>query len=391
MTYYRCVGEVPRKRHSQFRDTDGRLLTEELVGEQGFFHASSLLYHRNLPNVLVAAEVVELPVLTAAPAPNLPMVPRKLDTHLLDGGGDAVTGRRTVAANDDVRVSYALPDATSPLFRNAVGDELVFLEEGDATLESIYGRLELLQGDYVRVPAGCIHRWVPGPGIVRMLIVEATGHIGVPERYLSPRGQLLEHAPYSERDLRGPAEPLLVDDGETEVLVRHRDGVTSHTYAHHPFDVIGWDGCVYPMAFSIYDFEPIVKRFHAPPPVHETFTGPNFVVCSFCPRPVDFDPTAVPAPYSHLAVDCDELMFIVSGDYTARRGAGVGPGSMTFHPAGFTHGPHPGGAEASLTKPMHDEYAVMIDTFRPLGLGPALAECEDVDYARSWRARSAVG
>jgi homogentisate 1,2-dioxygenase len=390
MPYYRCVGQVPRKRHSQLRGPDGHLLTEELVGEDGFFAASSLLYHRHLPNVLVAAEALDVAALTGGATPNLPLVPRKFDTHVLPVGGDTVTGRQTVLANDDVRVSYVVPDRPGPLFRNALGDELVFLEEGSATLESAYGRLDARQGDYVRVPMGCIHRWVPSPGSVRLLVVEAAGHVGLPERYLSRRGQLLEHAPYSERDFRGPDEPVEVDDGETDVLVRHRGGVTRHTYAHHPFDVVGWDGCVYPWAFSIHDFEPIVKRFHAPPPVHETFSGPGFVVCSFCPRPADFDPTAVPAPYSHTAVDCDELMFIVSGDYTARADAGVGPGSVTFHPAGFTHGPQPGGVEAALGKTWNDEHAVMIDTFRPLGLGSAATACEDAGYHRSWQSRSSI-
>ncbi|MCU1484122.1 MAG: homogentisate 12-dioxygenase [Actinomycetia bacterium] len=389
MAYYRSVGEVPRKRHAQLRGADGQLRTEELVGEDGFFAASSLLYHRHLPNVLVSAEVVDVPALTAPSAPNLPLLPRKFDTHLLSSGGETVTGRHTVVANDDVRVSWVQPDRPGPLFRNAVGDELVFVEAGAATLESVYGRLDASQGDYVRVPMGCIHRWVPATGeALRLLIIEATGHVGLPARYLSPRGQLLEHAPYSERDFRGPTELLEVDDGEVDVLVRHHDGVTRHTYAHHPFDVVGWDGCVYPYAFSIHDFEPIVKRFHAPPPVHETFTAGRFVVCSFCPRPADFDPTAVPAPYSHTAVDCDEVMFIVSGDYTARADAGVGPGSMTFHPAGFTHGPQPGGVEAALGKTWNDEYAVMIDTFAPLGLGAAAPHCEDADYHRSWQTRT---
>jgi homogentisate 1,2-dioxygenase len=217
-----------------------------------------------------------------------------------------------------------------------------------------------------------------------MLIIEGVGHIRPPARYLSPRGQYLELAPYSERDLRAPEEPLEVEDGETEVLVRHRDGVTRHVYDHHPFDVVGWDGYVYPYAFSIYDFEPIVKRFHAPPTVHETFSGRNFVVCSFCPRPTDFDPTAVPAPYAHSALDCDEVMFFVSGNYAIRTGAGIREGSMTFHPAGFVHGPHPGGVEKALGATRAEEYAVMIDTFQPLTPTPTASSCEDVEYYTSW-------
>jgi homogentisate 1,2-dioxygenase len=385
MAYYRRLGDVPRKRHSQFRGADGRLHTEELVGEQGFFHSSSLLYHRNLPNLLVSADPVDVPALTSASMPSRPLIPRLLWTHSLPSGGDAVTGRRTILANDDIRVCYAAADRESPLFRNALGDELVFIEQGAAGLETVYGSLDVRQGDYVRIPMGCVHRWVPtDPLPVHLLILEARGHVTEPPRYLSPRGQLLEHAPYSERDFRGPDELINVDAGETEVLVLHRDGVTRHVFATHPFDVVGWDGCVYPFAFSIYDFEPVVKRFHAPPPVHETFSGPNFVVCSFCPRPVDYDPSAVPAPYAHSALDCDEIMFFVSGAYTARVGVDIGPGTATFHPAGFVHGPHPGGAEASLTKASHEEYAVMIDTFRPLSLGADALSCADPGYHTSW-------
>jgi homogentisate 1,2-dioxygenase len=383
VTYYRRVGEVPKKRHSQFRDAAGQLYAEELIGVDGFFNDSSLLYHRHTPNALVGAEIVEVPALTAELVPHSPLLPRRFQSHQLPPGDDMVTGRRLMLGNEDLRISYASGGGPSPLFRNARGDELVFIEAGSAVLESVYGRLPVLQGDYVVIPMGCVHRWLPGTGEdVRALIIEATGHVGLPARYLSPRGQLLETAPYHERDLRGPEELITVDDGETEVLVRHRDGVTRHVFAHHPFDVIGWDGCVYPYAFSIYDFEPIVKRFHAPPPVHETFSGPRFVVCSFCPRPVDFDPEAVPAPYAHSALDCDEVMFFVSGAYTTR--PDVGPGTMTFHPAGFTHGPAPGAAEASILSRNHEEYAVMLDTFKPLSLGPGAFECAESEYHLGW-------
>jgi homogentisate 1,2-dioxygenase len=383
MTYYRCVGEVPKKRHSQFRDESGRLYAEELVGIEGFFNDSSLLYHRHTPNVLIAAEIAEVPALTAPTLPHSQLLPRRFQSHGMAPGGDIVTGRRLMLGNEDLRISYACGREPSPLFRNARGDELIFVEAGSAVLESAYGRLRVVQGDYVVIPMGCVHRWVPGPDEdMRALVIEATGHVQTPTRYLSPRGQLLETAPYHERDMRGPEELIDADDGETEVLVRHRDGVTRHVFAHHPFDVIGWDGCVYPYAFSIYDFEPLVKRFHAPPPIHETFTGPRFVVCSFCPRPVDFDPDAVPAPYAHSALDCDEVMFFVSGAYSTR--PDVGAGTMTFHPAGFTHGPAPGAAEASIATDRHEEYAVMLDTFRPLGLGPGAADCAEPEYYLGW-------
>jgi len=268
--------------------------------------------------------------------------------------------------------------------------------------ESVYGRIEAGAGDYVVVPRGTIHRWIPSAGgngaaapPAEALVIEARGHIRPPRRYLSQYGQFLEHAPYSERDLRCPDGPLIAEGGDVPVIVRNRGGLTRLTYANHPFDVVGWDGCLYPYAFNIADFEPIVKRTHAPPPVHQTFEGPNFVICSFCPRPLDFDTDAVPVPYNHHNVDSDEMMFYVAGDYTARKGSGVGIGSITLHPSGFTHGPQPGAVEAAIRgldegRATTDETAVMIDTFRPLLLGPAGQRTEDPEYAWSW-GRAASG
>jgi homogentisate 1,2-dioxygenase len=293
-------------------------------------------------------------------------------------------------ANDDVRISFAAADAPSGLYRNSTGDEAVYLRSGSATFESVYGSIEAGPGDYVIVPRGTIHRWLPAPGgPLHALVIEARGHIRPPRRYLSEFGQFLEHAPYCERDLRGPAGPLIADGEDVPVIVRNRGGLTRLTYAFHPFDVVGWDGFLYPYAFNIADFEPVVKRTHAPPPVHQTFEGPNFVICSFCPRPLDFDPEAVPIPYNHHNVDSDEMMYYVGGDYSARQGSGVGIGSITLHPSGFTHGPQPGAVEAVIRgleqgRSTTDETAVMIDTFRPLLLAPAGQQAEDPEYAWSW-------
>jgi homogentisate 1,2-dioxygenase len=321
--------------------------------------------------------------------PNHPLVPRHVRTTALSRGGDLVLGRQLLFANDDVRISFAAADATSGLYRNSVGDEAIYLQAGSALFESVYGTLRAGAGDYVVVPRGTIHCWIPGEGRATALTVEASGHIRPPRRYLSAYGQFLEHAPYSERDLRAPDGPYLAEGEDVPVIVRTRSGLTRLTYAHHPFDVVGWDGCLYPFAFNIADFEPVVKRTHAPPPVHQTFEGPNFVICSFCPRPLDFDPAAVPIPYNHHNVDSDEMMFYVAGDYTARKGSGVGLGSITLHPSGFTHGPQPGAVEAAVVglaegRTVTDETAVMIDTFRPLGLGPAARRAEDTEYVRSW-------
>jgi homogentisate 1,2-dioxygenase len=217
------------------------------------------------------------------------------------------------------------------------------------------------------------------------LVLEAAGHVSIPSRYLTPTGQLREGAPFSERDLRPPLEPLVADqDGPAPVLVRSRQGWSRHCHANHPFDVVGWDGCAYPFALSIRDFEPLVGRIHQPPPVHQTFAGPGFVVCSFVPRPYDFDPESVKVPYHHANVDSDEVLFYAAGDFMSRRGSGVGVGSLTLHPSGFVHGPQPGSVEASVDATRTDETAVMIDTFAPLEISAASRSVADLSYPWSW-------
>ncbi|MDG4822461.1 homogentisate 1,2-dioxygenase [Asanoa sp. WMMD1127] len=387
MPYYRSVGEVPRKRHTQFRQPDGSLYAEELMGQEGFSSDSSLLYHRAMPTAIVAAEAFDPPAWTRTP--NRPLKPRHLRTHKLDtAGADPVLGRAHLLANDDVRISYVTADRPSPLYRNAVGDECLYVESGALRVESTFGLLEAGPGDYVIIPTSVIHRLVPtGDEPLRLLAIEATGHIGPPKRYLSVRGQFLEHAPYCERDIRGPSAPLVEDGADVEVLVQHRRGWTKHVYASHPFDVVGWDGHLYPWAFSIHDFEPITGRVHQPPPVHQTFQGPNFVICSFVPRKVDYHPLSIPVPYNHHNVDSDELLFYTGGNYEARRGSGIEQGSMSLHPSGFTHGPQPGAAERSIGIDYFDELAVMVDTFRPLDLCDAALSCEDTGYAWTWSGR----
>ena len=405
MPYYRRVGEIPRKRHTQFRQPDGSLYAEELMGQEGFSSDSSLLYHRHLPTAIVNSEPFEprqlrLGASDATQRPgavveshgqrsaNRPLKPRHFRTHKLDASGtDPILGRQRLLANDDVRVSYVAASQPSPLYRNAIGDECVYVESGSARIESMFGVLEVGAGDYVIVPTSVIYRIVPTGGELRTLVIEATGHIGPPKRYLSVRGQFLEHAPYCERDLRGPTEPLQVDGSDVDVFVQHRRGWSKLTYANHPFDVVGWDGCLYPWAFSIHDFEPITGRLHQPPPVHQTFAGPNFVVCSFVPRKVDYHPLAIPVPYNHHNVDSDEMMFYTGGNYEARRGSGIEQGSISLHPSGFTHGPQPGAVERALGAEQFDELAVMVDTFRPLDLCAAALSCEDTGYAWTWSSR----
>ncbi len=388
MPYYRRVGEIPRKRHTQFRSPEGGLYAEELMGVEGFSSDSALLYHRHLPTAIVDAEVVADH--RGQLKPNYPLLPRHFRTQDLKSEAqqevDAVTGRRTLFGNNDLTIAFAVATAPSPLYRNAVGDELLYVQTGAATIETTYGVLEVTDGDYVVLPTSTTYRVLPH-GETRLYVIEATGHIGPPKRYLSNKGQFLEHAPYCERDQRGPTEPFLQDGTDVPVLVRHRAGLTRFTYANHPFDVVGWDGCLYPWTFNIRDFEPITGRVHQPPPVHQTFEGPNFVVCSFCPRKVDYHPDAIPVPYNHANVDSDELMFYVGGNYEARKGSGIGLGSLSLHPSGVTHGPQPGAAEASIGADYFDETAVMVDTFRPLELGEAAMTCEDPAYAWSWSGR----
>jgi homogentisate 1,2-dioxygenase len=401
MTYFTSVGEVSRKRHLAHRLGDGKLLYEEMIGEEGFASTSSLLYHRNIPSAIARSATWELPGTELHE--NSPLIPRHFDLHALfpdAEGRDVVRHRRLVLGNDDVRISYVVAAETSPFYRNALGDECVFIEDGTARLESVFGALDAGPGDYLVVPRATTHRWViePGAGPVRALCVEASSHITPPARYLSRFGQFLESSPYCERDLRVPRTRLLAEDvgedpgAEVDVHIKHRGagGVRGsvHTSPHHPLDAVGWAGCLYPYAFNLRDFEPITGRVIQPPPVHQVFEGRNFVVCNFVPRKVDYHEGAVTAPYYHANVDSDEVMFYVAGRYEARAGSGVRVGSVTLHTSGHSHGPQPGAYEASIGVEAVDETAVMIDTFRPLLLGEGALRSDDGVYLTSWLERA---
>jgi homogentisate 1,2-dioxygenase len=426
MAHYQRRASIPAKRHTQHRRPDGGLYFEELMGEDGFSSDSSLLYHEHPPSAILDARTWALGDRTISA--NHPLLPRHLRLHELFAGEDwktldAVTGRRVLLANADVTIAYVACGEPSPLYRNATGDECLYIEAGSASFESVFGCLEVGEGDYVLVPRGTTHRFVPrGEGPLRAYCIEAASHISPPQRYLSRHGQLLEHSPYCERDLRLPGDPPREVASEVEVYVKHRitatglagagvaaeraTGVaaaaaaagvpsagtgaaagvagTVHLAASHPFDVVGWDGCLYPYAFNVADFEPITGRVHQPPPVHQVFEGTNFVVCNFVPRKVDYHPLAIPVPYYHSNVDSDEVMLYCGGDYAARAGSGVLLGSLSLHPAGFPHGPQPAAYESSPGTEAVNELAVMIDTFRPLGLGEGGLACEDPTYAWSW-------
>ncbi len=387
MAFYRQAGSIPRKRHTQHRRPDGSLYHEELMGAEGFSSDSSLLYHEQIPSAIIEAWSWNMP--DHSTAPNEPLLPRHCRLHELFAGEnwkheDVVTSRRLVFGNADVRIFYVVAGLASPLYRNALGDECVYVESGSATVQTVFGALTVGAGDYVLMPRGITHRWVPEPGEpLRAYCIEANSHIAPPPRYLSRFGQFLEHAPYCERDLRGPGAPEVLEGTDVEVIVKHRGTGKGSTggvagtvciYAQHPCDVVGWDGCLYPYAVNVADFEPITGRVHQPPPTHQVFAGTGFVICTVVPRKVDYHPLAV--PYYHSNVDSDEVMFYCGGDDEARKGSGIGQGSISLHPGGHPHGPQPGAIERSLGVEFFDELAVMVDTVRPLELGEGGAACE---------------
>jgi homogentisate 1,2-dioxygenase len=381
MPFYHRLGELPHKRHTQFRQPDGSLYCEQVMGTRGFEGIQSIVYHRRPPTAILKVEdrgsaQIELEELGA-------LRHRHLRTAQLKPGGDPINGRQPLLHNNDVTMSIALPaEPMNYHYRNAEGDELIFVHEGEGRIESLFGTLPFRRGDYLVIPIGTTYRLLHN-GPAQLLVFETRGSIETPRRYRNEYGQLLEHSPYSERDILVPQELDSHDEaGEFPVLVRSRDRHTMHILDHHPLDAIGWDGYLYPWAFNIEDFEPITGRVHQPPPVHQTFKGPNFVICSFVPRMFDYHPLAIPAPYNHSNVDSDEVLYYVEGNFMSRKG--IEEASITLHPSGLPHGPHPGTAEASIGKQATEELAVMMDTFHPLHVTRAAGEIEDEKYPFSW-------
>jgi homogentisate 1,2-dioxygenase len=380
MPMYQVRGEVPRKRHTQLW-RDGRLLTEEVMGLRGFSGNETILYHLVTPSRIAEAAGFE-PIRREEWEPDN-HVHRHLRTAAVEPSGDPVSGRRVLMWNDDVEVSLCVPAQEQEVFhRNGEADEVVFVHEGSGTLETVLGDLPYRAGDYVVVPRGITYRFRTS-GRQRHLVFTSPGLIEIPRRYRNEYGQLLEHAPYGNRDLHPVGELRTHDEaGDYRVTVRVRGGLQTYRLDHHPFDVVGWDGYVYPWTFNVEDFEPLTKRVHMPPPAHQTFEGRNFVICSFCPRKLDWDPLAVPVPYAHSNLNSEELMYYVTGSYGARRG--VESGSITLHPSGLAHAPQPGRAEAALGATETDELAVMCDTFHPLRLSRFARDLDDGVYAYSW-------
>jgi homogentisate 1,2-dioxygenase len=366
---YHALGEVPPKRHAQTRH-EGRLLVEEVMGYEGFSGNESILYHLHSPCRL--DEVGSFtPLVREEWVPDT-HVHRLADANPVEPGGDPVSGRTLLMWNADIEVSVCK------------GDEVVYVHRGSGTLHTVFGSLDYREKDYVVVPRGATHRWEPDDAAEQFwLCFHTPGEIETPNRYRNRYGQLLEHAPYSQRDFHPPAQlETFGDEGEFRVTVRVRGGMQEYLLDRHPFDVVGWDGYVYPYTFNALDFEPRAGRFHLPPPAHQTFQGQNFVICTFAPRMLDWDETAVPLPYHHSNIQSEEVMFYADGDYAARKGVDIG--CITLHPSGLPHGPQPGAVEKSLGAKHTNELAVMWDTFRPLNLTAAWSTLDKPSYAYSW-------
>jgi homogentisate 1,2-dioxygenase len=385
MSQYKQLGSIPPKRHTAHRRDGGHkgegLYYEEVVTTAGFGRAYSIVYHLRPPTRVTKIE----------PAGSVPLeiVPQAaLRHHHLKSGkmarfGDPIHGRVPILANDDVILSRCRPaKPQDELFRNATGDEIIFVHHGKGTLHTMFGPLPFRDFDYVVIPRTTTYRIV-FEGDADLLIIEATGTLTIPPQYLNPDGQLRLGAPYSERDLHGPAQLAFIDKEEpTPVLVKDGPRLTRYVLGQHPFDLVGWDGMIYPFTFNADDFEPITGRIHQPPPVHQTFEAPGFVVCTFAPRMLDTDPDAIKVPYAHSNVQADEVLYYVRGRFGSRRG--VEESSFTLHPHGIPHGPHPGTIVASKDAKFTDELAVMLDTFKPLLLTKQGLAMDDAGYPYSW-------
>jgi homogentisate 1,2-dioxygenase len=383
MAHFINRGRVPEKRHTQFRSPAGKLYSEELVSTEGFSSDYSLLYHIHPPTqILSTDEPIEIQI---GIREEKMLRHRSLEGFKLKPVTEFLDSRKPILVNRDLHISLSAPmqSMTGYFFKNADADELIFVHEGSGKVSTVYGDLSFSYGDYIHIPRGTIYQIAFETTANRLFIVESFSPIRYPRKYVSKYGQLLEHAPYCERDMRTPEFAEAKNEkGDFLVKIKKQAVLYGIHYAHHPFDVVGWDGCCYPYIFSIHNFEPITGRVHQPPPVHITFEGNNFVVCSFVPRMFDYHPLSIPVPYNHSNIDSDELLYYVDGDFMSRKN--VTRGMLTLHPAGIPHGPHPGTVEKSLGAKETRELAVMVDTFHPLSLTDTALELENPGYTTSW-------
>lgn len=388
MPYYNRLGEIPHKRHTQFRRPDGGLYREEVMGLEGFHGIQSILYHHFLPPRILKTEYLG-PVVTEY-ADFGAVRHRAFRTSDVPAGGDAVSARRVLLGNKDVTLGVSRPTSSMDYFyRNAQAYEVWFVHEGTGHLRTQFGTLTFEPGDYIVIPYGTTWQLKLDAAEARFFVIEAPSQIEPPKRYRNEFGQLLEHSPYCERDIRGPERlETFTDTGEFEVRVKARDALSRHILDHHPLDVVGWDGYLYPWIFNVRDFEPITGRIHQPPPVHQTFQGWNFVVCSFVPRLFDYHPEGIPAPYNHSNVNSDEVLYYCDGNFMSRKG--IDRYDITLHPSGLPHGPQPGATEKSIGVEKTEELAVMVDTFNPLHIAVDALEFEKPEYQNSWMEGSGI-
>ncbi len=383
MPHYFSLGDIPKKRHTIFRQESGELYYEQLVSTEGFSDTYSNVYHSNPPTMVkhigdpysVAPDI----------AIEQNMQHRSFSGFKVNPSDDYLESRVPVLVNSDVHISLAAPkkSMTDYFFKNSGADEMIFVHEGKGILHTIYGDIDFGYGDHLVIPRGTIYQLEFEDESNRLFIVESFTPLRFPKRYMNNRGQLLEHSPFCERDIRKPHSLKTHKDlGDFLIKIKRSNHIWPYTYASHPFDLIGWDGYHFPYALSIHDFEPITGRIHQPPPVHQTFETPSFVMCAFVPRLYDYHPNAIPAPYNHSNVDSDEVLYYVDGDFMSRNH--VERGMISLHPTGIVHGPHPGAAERSIGQKATEELAVMVDTFRPLQLTKQALAIENPDYFKSW-------
>ena len=383
MPYYLKRGEIPSKRHVVFKKPNGELYPEELVSTEGFSNIYSIIYHTYNPTRVKSID--EADSVAPEPAVEKNMQSRAFRGFDVNPEDDYLDSRKIVLYNSDVYLSLAAPrkSMTNYFYKNSQADEMIFVHEGHGVLHTIYGDLPFVKGDHVIIPRGTVYQLSFNTKNNRLFIVESFTPLNFPKRYVNKVGQLLEHSPFYERDLKVPQNLVTHDKkGDFLIKIKRDDLIFPYHYDSHPFDAVGWDGHLYPYSLSIYEFEPLTGRIHQPPPVHQTFETPTFVTCAFVPRLYDYHPEAIPAPYNHSNVDSDEVLYYVDGDFMSRNN--IGRGQITLHPIGIPHGPHPGAAERSIGKKETEEYAVMVDTFKPLKLTKDAMKIEDADYYKSW-------
>lgn len=386
MPIYQKVGLVPNKRHVVFRQPNGKLYHEELFGTEGFSSISSLVYHLHPPTQVKEKGKPYSARPKVVVEDNLQA--RSYLTFNTTPAADYLESRKTMFVNDDMTIGVAAPmnSMDDYFFKNADADEMIFVHKGSGVLKTMYGSINFEYGDYLIIPRGTVYQLHFDTDDNKLLIVESHGHIETPARYRNNYGQFLEHSPFCERDFKLPQNLETHDEyGDFLIKIKKRGLIYPYVYETHPFDVVGYDGCCYPYGFSIFNFEPITGRIHMPPPIHQTFQGKNFVICSFVPRLYDYHPQAIPAPYHHSNIDSDELLYYVDGDFMSRNN--IQKGQITLHPGGIPHGPHPGAIERSIGKKETNELAVMIDPFNPVKITEEAMKLEVDEYYQSWKVK----